>query len=447
MTLGLWAMALTLPVLLLVCGALSALETALFSLSYHDRTRLAKTDPGLSRVVDRLLARPRELLVSNLLVNMISSTLFMVLTTLLAAELTNVWLQVGLAALNLLAMTLMAEVVSKMLAVRYRLAVCALLARPMLGLFLALGPLRVFLDRGVIEPISRLLLPRRTPERLSLDELASLLELGASQGAIGADEHRVLRQVIGFGSLRVRDIMTPRVDMEWLSTRATVEDVRTMVARTRLTRVPVCPAPAAIPKPGAPTGLDAGVVGFLNTKRYLSASLDRPSVKLEEFIEPVVYIPETTTLDRLLERVRGSAVKIALCVDEHGAVVGVVTAQDVVGRLVTEVGSGGSATEASGDERVTSEGPGRWSVPGRMGVHDWAQMFGLRLDPRVSTVAGFVMAQLGRLPKVGDAVTLGNLKLEVSALDGRVVDRVLVSLDDRGDSAAGFGGAGAEVRR
>lgn len=435
----------SLPLCLAVCAAMSSLETALFSLTYHDRMRMAKSYPRLLSVVDRMLARPRELLVTNLLVNMIASTLYMVLTTLIGMHADHAALQIGLAALNLLAMTLMAEVISKMLAARYRVEVCRLLAPPLWRLFLFMAPVRVALANGIVEPLARLLLPGRNRARaMSPDELKGLLDLSARQGAIQDDEVRLLSQVIALGALRVRDLMTHRVDMEWIDETATAGQVRSLVARTRLTRVPVCRAAAA----GGARGLDAGVLGLLNTKRYLAEAADGRAVNLMEFVEPAVYVPEATTLDRLLQNVRGAAVKVGLCVDEHGTIVGVVAAQDVVRRLVTEVTTrtGEGAAGASGAPEVRAEGPGRWSVPGRQSVREWAQMFGLPPDPRVTTVAGYVMAELGRPARVGDAVVMGNLRMEVTELDGMMIERVGVSVLDgtaTGKEALSAKGAGA----
>lgn len=430
-----WFMVLLLPFLLLTCGALSALETAVFSLTYHDRMRLARTDAGLAAVIDRMLARPREFLIVNLLLNMTSATLYMVLTTLLGAESGHLWMQIGLAVVNLLLMTLMAEVVSKMVAARYRVGVCRLLGRPFHRVMRVLMPIRVALSVGIIEPLSRLLMPADAgrlegdsgSRRLSVEELGGLLELGASQGDIASDEHQLLRQVIQLGELRVRDVMTPRVDLEWLTDTATPDEVRELVRRTRLTRVPICKG-----------SLDDGVVGLLNTKRYLAAAAgDRP-VKIADFTAAPTYVPQTTSLDRLLENVRGSTAKQAVCVDEHGVIVGIIAAQDVVRRLVAELQSGGVATEPGETPMVMAVGQGQWSVQGRVSVRQWAGMLDLPDDPRITTMAGLVMAQLGRLPAVGDRVVLGNVTLRVESLIGRVVDRVHVSV------AAGSGPASAQ---
>lgn len=459
MDVGTWIMAGLLPALLALCGALSAFETAIFSLTFHDRMRLGKTSPRLARVVESLLARPRQTLITNLLINMLSSTLYMVVTTLVGGASDAVWIQVGLAVVNLLAMTLMAEVVSKMLAARFPTAVCRVLAPPMLAAVTLLAPLCVPLDRFVIEPLSRLLAPGREQAPLSPDELERLLELGARAGQIRSDEHALLRQVIAFGELRVRDIMTPRLKIAVLPETAAPDQVRDLVARSRLTRIPITRAAGA--SVGDARGLDAGVVGLLNTKRYLAARAralgEGPPVRLADFIEPPVYVPDSASLDRLLQNVRGSAVKIALCVDEHGVITGIISAQDVVGRLIAEMsdGAGGAGGAGAGDagesdKDVRPEGPGRWSVPGRMGVREWSEMFGLEPDPRISTVAGLIMARLGRVPRIGDSISLGNLRASVQSLDGHLPRRVLVSLDERphgrrGPGASDDGGRGGEA--
>ncbi|MFO0376673.1 MAG: hemolysin family protein [bacterium] len=432
---------LSLPVFLLICGICSATETALFSMSFHDRQRLRRLSPAAARAVDQLLRRPREFLVTNLFINMISATVFFVLTSLALQQTDSTLIKVIIAATNLLAMTLMAEVVSKLLAGRLRVELCRVAARPLAVLFGALAPLRCFLDRIVIAPLTRLVLDVTAPGRaapgqqsaqaagagsgfgrLTADELAGLLTIGQRQGAIDASEQRALAQVIRFGSLRLREVMTPRVDMVHLSDRATLQEIRDTVARTSLSRIPIC---------AGEDGLDGELLGLLNAKRYLAAAAASPTASappLTPYLEPPRYVPETATLDKLLEQMRTGKVKIAVCVDEAGHVAGTVSTQDVVSRLVAEVSSGDPASQS--DTRVEMIGLGVWQVPGRLSAREWAEMFHLKHDARVSTVAGLVMARLGRLPRLGDTIRIGNVLLTVAALDNKVVDSLHVRLAD-----------------
>jgi putative hemolysin len=432
MELALLPILIALVPLVVVSAFCSAAETTLFSLTHHDRLRLAKSSPGVSASVAFLLARPRALLVSLLLVNTLANTLYFVLTSLAALELSSIWAQVALTFVNLVVLTVLGEVVSKMLASRYRLESARLLAAPTLVLFGVLGPLRTFLEFGIMAPLSRLFAPERAVEALTGEELSALLRVGAGEGHIDADEQTVLRQVIRFGSLRVKDVMIPRTEMVWLDQTAGLDDVRKLYERTRLTRVPVCRG-----------SLDEDVLGQLNVKSYvLAAARTRSEPRLADHVEPARYVPQSAGLDRLLESLRSASAKVGVVVDEHGSVVGVVSTQDVVRRLIVELET--EPTAATGAEVDPSEGvelvgPGRWVVPGRLSVREWAEMFGLRPDRRVSTVSGLVFARLGRLPVAGDRVTISNVELEVMSVAGRVADRVGVRIAPPSVAAQGSG--------
>lgn len=420
-----WLILSVLPILLAACAGLSAAETALFGLTAQDRARLRRESPAALAAADGLLERPRELLVSLLFINMMSSTLFFVLTSILLIEASrrgSEWLGVLVSAVNLLLMTVVAEVVSKMLAVRRRVEFTRALARPTAWVVSAMGPLRSFLDAAVIAPLARVIAPRASQGgTLSEQELAALIEQGQREGAIDSGEQRLLRQVVRFGTVRVREVMTPRVDMAVLDAGATPEQVRALAKERRLTRVPV-----------ADGELDDGVRGLLDVKGYLAAlavarvaPAGGPRVTLEAFLAAVEYVPERATLDKLLDLLRRTGRKVALCVDEYGTVTGIVSARDVVERLVSELRHG-DGEEA--DDPVQMVGLGEWTVPGRLPARDWAEMFGLPHDGRAVTVAGLVLARLGRLPTVGDVVTLGNVRVRVDAVSGRVIDQVTVRL-------------------
>lgn len=455
---------LVLPALVVLAAWCASMETALYSLSYQDRLRLRKLNPAAARAAHELLARPRATLVSLLFVNMIGTTLFMVLTAVLEESVSSKVWSVVLVIFNVVLMTVAGEVISKVLAARQRVQFCAWFAQSVLTVVRAMGPLRTVLDGILITPLVRLVCgveathggggSGRSDTRLSEDELAALLVHGRDEGAIDEGEVSVLRQVIGLGSVRVREVMVPRVDVEWIEDHEPAwERVVELVKRTGLTRVPVV-------KRGG--DLDDDVQGLLNAKRYLAAVArartgGAPAGEMKAYFEAVTYVPASATLDRALELYRTRGVKTALCVDERGAVVGVVSMTDIARRLMVEMGEtnttqdgsapsgmSGTAPGDSNDSGVVAISPGRWSVPGRLSVRDWGAMFGVKTDRRVTTIAGLVMDRLGRVPRVGDEVRLGNLVISVQELSGRVADRLEVRLDgvqQPGGRAAGKGGA------
>lgn len=441
---------LPLPIPLAVVAAASGVETALFSLTYHDRLRLKRLSPRAAGAVSYLLARPRTLLVLVLFITMAASTVYFVLTSLALLASEEAWVKIVLAVVNLLLMTLVGEIISKVLAARYRVEVCRVCAPWVLYAFRAVQPFLIAVEKGLVSPLVRVITPERTAEGLTEEELDALLHQGSAEGAIDADERRVLSQVIRLSGLRVRDVMTHRMDMQWIDDKATHAEVAALVREKRVTRLPVVKAGLEI---------DQGVLGLLDVKRYLAAAAGPAGAaglpKVTDALDPVKYVPQSASLDKLLEEFRNAGTKLGVVVDEHGGVVGIVSTENIVQRLIVELTRD---EELEIEQQVTHLTDGRWSVPGRLSVREWAAMFGLvgggagggGIGARVSTVAGLIFTKLGRVPRVGDSVTVGNLRLEVLSMapgeggaTGRVVSAAAVSLIGGGGKAGEKQGGGA----
>jgi CBS domain containing-hemolysin-like protein len=418
---------------LLAAAALcSGMETALFSLTHSDRVRLSKASPGCASAIGYLLSHPRQLLVSVLLVNTCVTTAYFVISSALTRRLEHPLWQPVLSLVAVVALILFGEVIPKVLAASHRVTLALRLGRGTLSVFRALSPMRAVIEAVAVAPLARLLRPSAGdhPHSITPEELSALLEHGARRGAIDEDEQRLLAEVVELGTTRVRDVMTPRVDIRWLDVSGGPDDVAALVRETGLTRFPVVE--------GSP---DDGVLGWADARRYLVQSgPGRSPVKIPDIIEQVHYVPDRARLDQLLDEFRRQRTHVALAVDEFGAVTGLIHIRDVVGELLT------TALEVTQtpDEQVSRLGDGRWLVPGRLGVRDWEEFLGpaasgTARDRRASTVAGLILQTLGRVPKAGDTVRLGNVQLQIESMRGPVIERVIVSAadapPDQGDRA------------
>ena len=423
------ALALTLPVLLILSAIASGSETALFSLTRGERAQITRSSPGAGRAIDRLLARPRMLLIQVLLVNMGVNMTYFVVTSVLTLRADSAGARVGISVGGVLAIVLVGEVLAKVLAASLRVRVCSVIAIPALALQGMMSPVLTVLDRGVIAPLARLALPRDGgASAISPSEIGALLEAGARQGALSQDEQRLLSKVVHLGDRRVREVMTPRVDLDWIRADATREQVLELVARTGRTTLPVFE-----------TSIDDGVVGLLNVNRYLGDQ--SPGVTIRRYTRRAVFVPEQAGLDRALNTLRDASDHTAIVVDELGGVTGLVQIEDIADELLEGLGEN-APTEQS---QIQIVGLGRWLVPGRLSVRDWEQSFGVdaggdaAIDDaeraRVSTIAGLVQSRLGRVPEVGDRVRVGGYEIIVEAMRGRSIERVLVVLCDAGGRA------------
>ncbi len=413
--------------LLLVCSAIaSASETALFGVSRARRAQLSVEHPTLGAIVDRLLAHPRRLLLQVLLLNMATNVAYFIVSSVLTLRAEGAAWRAGISVGSVFAIILFGEVFAKLFVVWSPTASLRVLAPLQLVLRQPLRPIIVVLERWCIEPLTRLVVSGQgEPPRVTVSEMGTLLEMGASEGVIDEREQDLLGSIVMLSQRRVEEIMTPRVDFAWLDVDATRERVLEVCDQTGLTRFPVFEG-----------GIDGSVLGVVDAKRVLVGEAIRGA------LEPVHYVPETATLDALLEQFRRTNRSLALCVNEHGTVVGLATLADLAEQLV----SGISADAPSKAQEIELVGIGRWVVPGRLGVREWSAFFeGGRTDAyRARTIAGLIMHELGRLPKVGDVVKLHGVTLEVREMEGRSVSRVEVRLDLRDGERAGIGDGGGE---
>ncbi|MEM9882828.1 MAG: hemolysin family protein [Planctomycetota bacterium] len=424
-------MLLLLAGLLVASGFFSGSETALFSLTRHQRARLARSPGVAGRATLTLLSETRGLLITLLMGNMTINVLYFVVSSVLLIRLGESGALPGpvvavLTVAPLLAIILLGEVLPKQVAARLPESFARVIALPMLGVHRLIAPLRIGAAVAVITPLSRLLAPPTPPPELSPEELETMLQLSRHHGVIDHSEQRVLEQVLELSRLQVRQLMVPRVDVVAFDLDDPPEVLMTLIRETRLRHLP------------AFRGDLDNVVGAIHTKQALLA---RPQTAedVEALVRQVRFVPELQRADRALIDLRKSGTTFSVAVDEYGGTAGFVTLEDLVEHLVGDIpGAYEAEVEPEVEALDAGAAPRRWRVDADLSVHDWPDVFGrhrhfeaARTLASANTVGGLVMAELGRVPAVGDRVRLGNLRLTVDRMSGHRVERVLIEMKDK----------------
>jgi putative hemolysin len=308
------------------------------------------------------------------------------------------------------------ELVPKRIALNSPEAIASWVARPMIMLSKIGGPavavltastnflLRVFGIKGEAEP------------NLTEDEIKALISQGAETGAVGVTEENIVQRVFQLGDQRVAGIMTPRPDIEWIDVDASEEELREFLASHSHTQFVVCHG-----------GLDE-VLGIVRSADLLPIAFKGTRIDLRSLTREALFVPDSMPAVQLLESFRGSHKHVALVMDEYGAVEGLVTVTDLLTAIVGELP--GDASEAIG--AFVSRADGSWLVEGSAAMEQVMSHFGLDGLPEdetgaYHTIGGFVMARLGRVPKAADHFEWGGMRFEVIDMDGRRIDKVLVS--------------------
>ena len=315
------------------------------------------------------------------------------------------------------------ELVPKRLAMLRPETIAAAVARPMHWLSRVGQPVVRLLGLST-ELVLRLLRARR-PEGPSVtdEEVRVLMAQGAEEGAFVKTEQTLVENILLLDSRRVGSVMTPRMDIAFLDLQAPPQETRQRMLDHPYSVFPVCDG-----------GLE-NVVGVVRSKRLLSWLLVGRALELKGLVEPPLFVPKTLSLMQLLEHFKRSRLHAALAVDEYGEVAGLVSLNDVLESIV------GDLPPAEGEEAgAVQREDGSWLIDGLMDLHELRQRLGVSSLPGeessgVHTLSGYVMLNLGRVPRVTDTFEAGELRFEVVDMDGHRVDKVLVRTVPAGEGA------------
>ncbi len=326
-------------------------------------------------------------------------------------------LAIGIVVVSITFLSLIiGELVPKRLAMSRPEVIASRLAWPMAILSRLAAPV-VWLLSASTDLILRLIPFRHGSEPAVTDEeIKLLMQQGAEAGHFDPAEKTLVDMVLRLGDRRVGALMTPRTQVEWLDLEDPPEESKRKIRESHYSRFPVA------------EGGRRHIVGVVEVKDLLAAELDGRDFDLRGAMKPPVYIPESAPALKALETFRQTGAPIALIVDEYGDFEGVVTLEDLLEALVGELPSQRQDDEPS----VTRRDDGSWLVDGLLSIDDLKDTLGItRLpdeeDSMYQTVAGLVMARLRRIPKAGEWFEIGDYRFEVVDMDGRRVDKVLVT--------------------
>jgi putative hemolysin len=311
---------------------------------------------------------------------------------------------------------LIGELVPKRVALSQPERVASLVARPMRLLSRVAAPV-VKLLTGPTNLVLRVFGLRVSSEpSISVEEIRSLVEQGAESGVVEDTEHQMVEGVFRLGDRLVSDLMTPRTQLEWIDIADPPERVRDEIARQARSRFLVC------------DGNPDNVLGVVLAEDLLVQCLSGGQLELAPVLRQPLYVPSTMPGLTLLERFRTSRQQVAVALDEYGGLQGVVFLDDLVETVVGDLPLPGE----SGSPPIAHHAEGKWLMHGSVPLEDVESTLDLDEIPDdirggVRTLGGLVMSLLGRVAVVGDVAQWDGLRAEVVAVEGRRVERVLVS--------------------
>jgi putative hemolysin len=320
-------------------------------------------------------------------------------------------LSIVIVVVGITAVTIwLGELVPKRLALHSPERIARAVAGPMLIVSKLFSPLVKLLSLAT-NLVLRLLGVKPSSEPIiTEEELQVLIDQGTQAGIFEESEQDMVEGVFSLGEQRVYSLMTPRTEIVWLDIEDTIEEIRFKISENEYSRFPV-----------RQDTLDV-ILGIVKARDMLVASLSEGPIRLKQLLKPAFYIPESMSAARALEIFKEKGTEMLLVIDEFGGLQGLLTVHDIIEEIVGEI--------ELEEPQATQRQDGSWLLDGMLEVDEFKEIFNLPTLPHedeYETLSGFVMLSLGRVPQAADLFEWHDLRFEVIDMDGRRVDKVLVT--------------------
>jgi len=405
-------------VLLFICICASAFfssaETAFISLSKTRIQYLVESGVHGAAHIQKIMNRPERLLATILLGNNLVNVAAASLGTAMAVK---VWDgDVGILVSTILVTIILlvfAEVTPKTVALKHAERLALIYVYPMQFINMVVSPLAIGLSwigtvfagrRGGVKPLI-----------VSVEEIRSMISAGKEEGTVEEAQAEMLHNVFEFGHRSVSDIMTPRPEVIAIEEGTKLADFLSIYSDYPHTRFPVYR-----------DSLDH-VVGIISVKDVLMAeargAMDKNSI-IDELVRPVHFVPETKRVVKLLAEMQDHRNHMIVVVDEFGVTSGIVTVEQLVSEIVGEMGD--ELKQVDKDFEVIDDKT--IQIDGGMRIEEANQELELGLPAGdYDTVAGFLLSLLGHIPKEGERIKYGNLKMTVTHMRELRIEKIMVT--------------------
>jgi putative hemolysin len=328
------------------------------------------------------------------------------------AETTGFALVVGITTFISL---VVGEIVPKQIALRSPEPIAIFMSVPMLWLSKATAPFVWLLDRTSALIFRILRMNRESESHVTAEELHLIVAEASKSGVIEESERAIISGVVRLADRPVREVMTPRTEVDWVDADADDAGIRAAILATPHSRMPV--AEGSVDK----------IIGVVQARDIVVALLAGGKIDLRALLRAAPIIPDQVDAMDALQVLRKSEVPIAFVHDEYGHLEGIVTPVDLLSAIA---GDFASDTDSDGEPALLVRDDGSFLISGWMPADALAERLGLTLegDRDYATVAGFVLEQMKRLPQTGEHFDCQHYRFEVIDMDGRKIDKILAQL-------------------
>ena len=306
------------------------------------------------------------------------------------------------------------EIVPKQFALRSPEPIAAIVSRPLRWLSKITAPFVWLLDRSSKLIFAVLGLNRESRNQVTAEELHLVVAEAQTAGVLEEDERAMISGIVRLADRPVREVMTPRTDVDWIDLAATPDEIRQGLLESPHSRIPVA------------QGSVENIVGVIQARDVLIASLEGKAIDLHGLCRKPPVIPDLMDAMDALAVLRSADVPLALVHDEYGHLEGIVTPGSILAALA---GTFAHDVEHGEEPPLVERADGSWLVSGAASADLLGDRLGIRMphDRDYATVAGFALSVLKRLPHTGETFKHDGWSFEIVDMDGRKIDKLIAS--------------------
>jgi len=393
----------------------AACEAAFFSLNQAQVASMKETRGRGGQLINLLLEKPRELLITIYIGNELVNIAISALVTSIALKLfesTGLAIAIGVGTFLIL---LFGEIIPKSLSLNFAEKFALFAARPLNLFYRLVHPIQQLFTRlAEIVTTSIGILHKKKDDRISDEEFTSMIKLGKDEGVIDPEESQLIHNVMEFGEKTVADVMTPKIDMFTLNASDTMKEILPKILENFYARVPVYDEEGE------------HIIGILLTKTLNRHRLQaKDNFNLKGILQPAISVPESRKIKDMLQDFKKMKRHMAIVLDEFGSVRGVVTLEDILEELVGEIDSE-TRQEESPIVKITEK---RYRLAATCSISEFNEEFSCELlNGDITTVGGFVFGLFGRVPRSGESISHDRFRFRVEKMKGARILNLHLSL-------------------
>ncbi len=388
----------------------------MFSLSSLKVEDIKKKYPKRGLIISKLLEHPQKLLVAILICNTFAN----IFATLTAGKIFSKYFPSADVWLVILTMTFLVlifgEVTPKSLAMKMGAGISLFVSPFWFFMEIVLTPF-IFVFRNIVKFLvfisSKIFfINAKEPDNYKTDEVIEVIKESQRHGIIDKEESAILGNVIEFADTDIWELMRPRKDIFSLSSDTLVGEAIDKIKEKKYSRIPIW------------DGEEENIIGILNVKDLVNVKGSKRKLSYyKSILKKPFFVPESVKAEKLLKDFKATVNHMAIVIDEYGGITGLITLEDVLEAIIGEVVDKGDVVPLYYKYNTYMI-----EVEGRMEIDEFNEVFRTKIDgEEATTVAGFILEKIKKIPKVGEIFIFDNLQFKISGASPNKIDKILIT--------------------